>query len=119
MSSASKRVSLLYFVQMGCPACAAEALPQAAAVHRLFTEVQVSAVHAACDPVAFQAYVAEHAPGVCALVDDELFQRYSIQATPTIVLLDRAGRLRRRTAGRLADLLLGAELMSLLREDRS
>ena len=39
-----------------------------------------------------------------------------MQGTPTLVLIDRAGRVRRQHFGRLDDLTVGAEVMRLLCE---
>jgi hypothetical protein len=41
---------------------------------------------------------------------------YGMQGTPTLVLIDRAGRLRAQHFGKLEDLTAGAEVMRLLSE---
>ncbi|MND08532.1 hypothetical protein D3C83_312080 [compost metagenome] len=41
---------------------------------------------------------------------------YNMQGTPTLVLIDRAGRLRLQHFGRLEDLMVGAEVMRLVGE---
>jgi hypothetical protein len=46
-------------------------------------------------------------------------RRYALQGTPTLLLIDAAGRLRRQTFGHVSDLQLGAEIMSLIREASS
>lgn len=40
-------------------------------------------------------------------------RRYGMQGTPTILLIDRHGELRRQTFGHVPDLQLGAGIMSL------
>ena len=41
---------------------------------------------------------------------------YGMQGTPTLILIDRHGRLRLQQFGRVDDLALGAEVMRLARE---
>ncbi|MFU8896252.1 MAG: TlpA family protein disulfide reductase [Gammaproteobacteria bacterium] len=41
---------------------------------------------------------------------------YRMQGTPTFLLIDRSGRLRRQIFGHVSDLQLGAEIMQLLAE---
>lgn len=41
---------------------------------------------------------------------------YRMQGTPTLMLIDRAGRLRLQHFGRLDDLTLGVEVMRLMSE---
>jgi hypothetical protein len=41
---------------------------------------------------------------------------YGMRGTPTLLLIDRTGRLRRQTFGHVPDLALGAEIMALIRE---
>lgn len=41
---------------------------------------------------------------------------YGMQGTPTLMLIDRAGRLRLQHIGRLDDLVVGAEVTGLMSE---
>ncbi len=41
---------------------------------------------------------------------------YRLQGTPSLLLVDRHGRLRKQKLGQEQDMQLGAEIMSLLRE---
>ena len=41
---------------------------------------------------------------------------YQMQGTPTQIMIDRAGHLRKQTFGMVEDLAVGAEIMSLLKE---
>lgn len=41
---------------------------------------------------------------------------YALEGTPTLILIDREGRLRARHFGQVADLALGAEIMVLIQE---
>ena len=42
--------------------------------------------------------------------------RYGMRGTPTLILVDRRGRLRKQKFGWEDDLILGAEIMSLVRD---
>jgi hypothetical protein len=128
------RVVLLHAFQMLCPGCVAHALPQAEHVHRLYSQQGVAVVglhtvfehHAAMPPVALEAFLHEyritHPVGVDTAVDGDpipaTMRAYGMQGTPTLVLLDRAGRIRLHQFGRVDDLPLGMLLGQLLAEDR-
>jgi hypothetical protein len=43
-------------------------------------------------------------------------QTYQMQGTPTTILIDRAGNLRKQKFGRDDDMLIGAEIMALVSE---
>lgn len=80
--------------------------------------------HAAMQPVSLQAFLHEyritHPVGVDLPVPGQpipaTMQRYRMQGTPTLILIDRAGRLRLQHFGRLDDLVAGAEIMRLAAE---
>lgn len=119
--------------QMLCPGCVSHLLPQLAQVHRTFPNKHVQVVglhtvfehHAAMQPVSLEAFLHEYRVAYPVGVDratgpdDPLpatMQRYRMQGTPTLLLIDRAGRLRRQAFGHLPDLQLGAEIASLMSE---
>ncbi len=49
----------------------------------------------------------------------ETMEAYGIQGTPTLLLFDRQGRLRRHYLGAVDDVRLGAEIMALCSRTRS
>ena len=61
--------------------------------------------------------------GIDTPSDDKLdprpktMQRFNMRGTPTLILVDRQGRLRKHKMGHEHDLVLGAELMTLIREN--
>ncbi len=81
--------------------------------------------HEAMQPVSLQAFLHEfrvtHPVGVDAPTPGQripaTMQAYGMQGTPTLVLIDRVGRIRRQHFGRLDDLTVGAEVMRLLCEE--
>lgn len=119
--------------QMLCPGCVAHAIPQMKAVHELFGPQGVVVVglhtvfehHEAMTVTALRAFVHEYGirfpVGVDTPADDgvpipQTMAAYRMQGTPTLLLIDRAGRLRRQVFGHIPDLRLGAEIMSLVAE---
>ena len=128
------RVVMLHAFQMLCPGCVSHGIPQAQRVARQFADAPVTVVglhtvfehHAAMTPVALEAFLHEyritHPVGVDTAVDGDpipaTMRAYGMQGTPTLVLLDRAGRIRLHQFGRVDDLPLGMLLGQLLAEDR-
>lgn len=126
------RVVLLHAFQMLCPGCAAHALPQMQRVHRAFPRERLAVVglhtvfehHEAQGPVALEAFLHEYRYEFPVGVDvhdagDPLprtMRAYAMRGTPTLVLIDAAGRLRQQHFGIQDDLALGAALGSLLAE---
>ena len=130
------RVVVAGAFQMLCPGCVAQTIPQLREVYALFPASEVAVVglhtvfehHAAMAPAALEAFLHEykvHFPvGVDRPSDGSeaiptTMRRYGMQGTPTLLLIDRDGRLRRQTFGHVPDLQLGAEIMSLMRETAS
>jgi hypothetical protein len=119
--------------QMLCPGCVAHAIPQMKAVHELFSPQGAVVVglhtvfehHEAMTATALRAFVHEYGirypVGVDTPADDggpipQTMAAYRMQGTPTLLLIDRAGRLRRQIFGHTPDLRLGAEIMRLVAE---
>jgi thiol-disulfide isomerase/thioredoxin len=132
LSQQRGRVVLLHAFQMLCPGCVSHAVPQAERVHREYAEQGVSVIglhtvfehHAAMKPVALEAFLHEyrvtHPVGVDVAVAGTpvpaTMQRYGMRGTPTLILIDRAGKLRLHEFGRMDDLRLGMMLGRLLAE---
>lgn len=127
------KVVVLYAFQMLCPGCVQIALPQAQQVHETFDRGRVAVIglhtvfehHAAMTRIALQAFVHEYRLTFPIGIDrpaadggplPETMRAYAMQGTPTLLLIDPAGRLRKQKFGHESDLRLGAEIMSLLGE---
>jgi hypothetical protein len=126
------QVIALHAFQMLCPGCVLHGVPQAERIHQLFAGEGVAVVglhtvfehHDAMQPVSLQAFLHEfrvtHPVGVDAATPGQripaTMRAYGMQGTPTLVLIDRAGRIRRQHFGRLDDLTVGAEVMRLIGE---
>jgi peroxiredoxin len=132
LQSLRGKVVMLHAFQMLCPGCVAHALPQAQRVAALFAQAPLAVIglhtvfehHAAMGIESLRAFVHEYRIGFPVGVDEpsadgpipRTMQAYAMQGTPTLVLIDAQGRLRRQVFGRHDDLLLGAELATLLAE---
>jgi len=129
------RVVMLHAFQMLCPACVAHALPQAQRVAELFAGAPLAVIglhtvfehHLGMGIESLRAFVHEYrirfpvgvdAPGAGGQPVPQTMQAYAMQGTPTTVLIDARGRLRLQVFGVHDDLLLGAELATLLAEAR-
>ncbi|QCW49324.1 TlpA family protein disulfide reductase [Nocardioides dongxiaopingii] len=124
------RVVLAAAFQMLCPACVEHTVPQLRKAAALFPAEQVAVVglhtvfehHDAMTSAALQAFLHEYrvhfpvavdAPAIDGGAVPVTMARLSLQGTPTVMLYDRSGRLRRQTLGHLSDMQLGAEITRL------
>ncbi len=126
------RVVLLHAFQMLCPACVRLATPQAQQAHEQFGRQGLAVLglhtvfehHEAMQPVSLEAYIHENRLGFPIGVDRPdgqhglplTMRAYGMQGTPTLLLIDRQGRLRQHVFGHVPDLALGAAIGSLLAE---
>ena len=135
LSALRGRVVVALAFQMLCPGCATQALPQMQRVRAAFGEDDVAVVglhtvfehHEAMTPASLRAFLHEYRYDFPTGVDEPspeggipaTMAAYSMQGTPTLLLVDRRGVLRRQTFGHVPDLQLGAEIMALALEDRA
>jgi len=127
------KVVALHAFQMLCPGCVQHGLPQAQRIHAQFDPSAVAVVglhtvfehHEAMTPVALRAFLHEYrigfpvgvdAPGIGSPVPRTM-QAYGLRGTPSLVLIDRAGRLRRHSFGAEEDMAVGAAIAALLAEN--
>lgn len=126
------RVVLLHAFQMLCPACVQHATPQAQQAHQRFASAGLAVVglhtvfehHAVMGPAALEAYIFENRLGFPIGVDrpdgrggiPATMRAYGMEGTPTLVLIDRQGRVRQQHFGHLPDLVLGLAIGMLLAE---
>lgn len=117
--------------QMLCPGCVSHGLPQAQRIQQTFgrdlTVLGLHTVfehHAAMTPTSLEAFLHEYRISFPVGVDAHqssidtpiTMQRYQLQGTPSLIVIDRAGRLRTQAFGHHDDLTLGALLGRLLDE---
>lgn len=126
------RVVLLHAFQMLCPACVRLATPQAQQAHEQFGRQGLAVLglhtvfehHEAMQPVSLEAYILENRLSFPIGVDRPdghrglpmTMRAYGMQGTPTLVLIDRQGRVRQHAFGHVPDLALGVAIGTLLAE---
>ena len=97
------RVALLYFWATWCPVCSKELPSEIESLHRAFAErgLVVWAVSFREAPDRVAAWLEQHPISVPALIDPEgvAATAFRAAATPSFVLVDRAGQLVGRGAG--------------------
>lgn len=130
------RVVMLHAFQMLCPGCVSRGIPQAQRVAELFAGAPLVVVglhtvfehHQAMKVASLRAFLHEYrvrfpvgvdAPDLGGEAIPQTMRAYAMRGTPTTVLIDARGRLRRQVFGAHDDLLLGAELQTLLLEAES
>ena len=127
------RVVVLHAFQMLCPRCVSHGLPQAQRLHRLFSREQVSVVglhtvfehHAVMgNAAALQAFIHEYRLDFPIGMDQpdgtdgvpKTMQALNLRGTPSLVVLDKQGRVRLNHFGVIDDLQLGALVGGLIGE---
>jgi len=127
------RVVVLHAFQMLCPGCVAHGIPQAQRVAETFKSAPLTVVglhtvfehHDAMGIASLRAFLHEYrvqfpvgvdAPGPDGDPMPRTMRAYGMRGTPTTLLIDARGRLRRQVFGVHDDLLLGAEIGTLLVE---
>jgi len=129
------RVVVLHAFQMLCPGCVAHGLPQAAAIYNAFPAADVAVVgihsvfehHSAMTPVSLEAFIYEYRINFPVAVDrpstigniPQTMEVFGMLGTPTLILLDRQGRIRLNHFGRMDDLRVGVIIGQLINESLS
>jgi len=125
------RVIVAGAFQMLCPGCVSELIPQLRQVHSLFKGAALSVLglhtvfehHDAMGSVSLKAFLHENRIAFPVAIDQPqmpatpiptTMELYGMQGTPTMLLIDREGNLRRQIFGHIPDMQLGAEIMTLL-----
>ena len=132
LASLRGRPVFLHAFQMLCPGCVQHAVPQSLKVADTFAHTDLAVVglhavfehHHAMGPETLAVYLHEyrirHPVGVDLHEEGHAIpitmRDYGMQGTPTLVLIDRKGQVRRQHFGLVDDLRLGAELATLLAE---
>ena len=125
------RVVAIEAFQMLCPGCVSHGLPQAQRIADMFGgEVTVLGLHTvfehhdAMGPVSLAAFLHEYGIRfpVCVDAHDQpggmpiTMSRFQLRGTPSLILIDRGGRVRLNAFGHVDDLTVGATLARLIDE---
>ncbi len=124
------RVVVLHTFQMLCPGCVLYGIPQAQKIHDLFDPNDVAVIglhtvfehHEAMTPTALKAFIHEYRLTFPIGVDQPqdppgtpyTMALYELRGTPSLVLIDREGIVRKDSFGREDDMTLGAEIAALV-----
>lgn len=126
-----KVVAVLAF-QMLCPGCAQLAAPQFRELHTKIRHPDLAVVgihtvfehHEAMGRKALEAFAHEYRLKFPIAIDKgtgnglpETMAKYDMRGTPTVILIDRKGRLRMQHFGHMPDLELGVQIGALLSEE--
>lgn len=128
------RVVAIEAFQMLCPGCVSHGLPQAKRIVDTFRpdEVAVIGLHTVFEhhkaqgtPEALEAFLHEYRIDFPVGIDvqgngglPKTMAAYGMRGTPSLLLIDRMGKLRSHRFGAVEDMLVGAEIMALLREEK-
>jgi hypothetical protein len=126
------RVLAIEVFQMLCPGCVNHGLPQAARIAQTFDPAKVAVIglhsvfehHDAMTVTALRAFCHEYRIRFPVAVDlpgtrgplPRTMEAWGLEGTPTLVLIDRQGRMRARHFGQMPDMGIGAQIMGLLQE---
>lgn len=133
LESLRGRVVLATAFQMLCPGCVSHGLPQAIRAREVFSETDLAVIglhtvfehhEAQGTPAALAAFLHEYRIGFPVGIDaqdpagriPQTMRAYSMQGTPTTLLIDRRGYLRLHEFGHLDDMRLGAAIATLVAE---
>lgn len=127
------KVVVVAAFQMLCPGSLRHMLPQAGRIARAFSAEEVAVIglhmvfenHKDMSPSQLEPFLKTEHIAIPVAVDKQsdsglpaTMEAYGMQGTPTLLIFDRQGRLRRHYLGAVDDVRLGAEIMALCIEDK-
>jgi len=124
------KVVAVHAFQMLCPGCVAHGIPQAVKMQQAFPELVVLGLHSVFEhhdvmtQRALEVFIHEYRLPFPVAVDRPIpdspvpatMQHYALRGTPSLLLFDRAGRLRLNHFGSIDDMVLGGVIGRLLAE---
>jgi hypothetical protein len=132
LSSLRDRVVVLVAFQALCPHSVSAGIPQAQRIYETFqpSDVTVIGLHAtfehhdAVTPSVLKAFLHEYRLKFPIALDQpnaaspipHTMERYKMRGTPSLVLIDKQGLVRKHTFGPVDDLRIGAEIGALTQE---
>ena len=132
LSSLRGRVVVLVAFQVLCPNSIAAGVPQAQRIFETFEPKDVAVIglhatfehHDAFSPAVLKAFIQEYRlkfpigldqPNPASPIPHTM-ERYKMRGTPSLVLIDRHGLVRKHAFGAVDDLRIGAEIGALTQE---
>ncbi len=125
-------VVAMHAFQMLCPGCVSHGIPQAEKIQRVFGKAGCVTIglhsvfehHEAMPPVALKAFIHEYRLSFPIAIDRHeapqttplTMRAYDMRGTPSLILIDKRGLIRRHSFGPEDDMLIGAVIATLLAE---
>jgi peroxiredoxin len=135
LSSLRGRVVVLAAFQVLCPSSIASGIPQALRIFETFEPKDVAVIglhatfehHDAFSAAVLKAFIQEYRLKFPIALDQpnaaspipHTMERYNMRGTPSLVLIDRNGHVRKHAFGAVEDLRIGAEIGALTQESQS
>jgi peroxiredoxin len=135
LSALRGRVVVLSAFQVLCPNSIASGVPQARRIFETFAPGDVTVIglhttfehHDAFSGAVLKAFIQEYRLKFPIALDQpnaagpipQTMERYSMRGTPSLVLIDRNGMVRKHAFGAVDDLRIGAEIGALTQETAS
>ncbi|GAC1330902.1 MAG: redoxin domain-containing protein [Steroidobacteraceae bacterium] len=135
LSALRGRVVVLAAFQVLCPNSTRSGIPQAQRIHETFAPSDVAVIglhatfehHDAVTAAVLKAFIHEYRLKFPIALDQphpaspipQTMERYKMRGTPSLVLIDRQGLVRKHTFGAVEDLRIGAEIGALTQEPGS
>jgi hypothetical protein len=132
LSGLRGRVVVLAAFQVLCPTSIAVGIPQALRIFETFEPKDVAVIglhatfehHDAFSPAVLKAFIQEYRLKFPIALDQpnptgpipHTMERYTMRGTPSLVLIDRHGVVRKHAFGAVDDLRIGAEIGALTQE---
>lgn len=124
------KVVVLHAFQMLCPGCVRDGTPQTQRIAQQFNPSEVAVIglhtvfehHDVMTPRALEVFIHENRLSFPIGVDQPddqngapiTMQRYQMQGTPTLIIIDQIGHLRLHEFGQVSDLVVGTVIGKLL-----
>ncbi len=133
LKSLAGKVVVLGAFQVHCPGSARHLMPQLARLNAQFSDDEVAVIGFNTvfeegdkqKPADLEAYIEENGIEFPIAIDranggplPETMEAYGMQGTPTLLVFDRQGRLRRHYLGQVDDVRIAAEIMAMAMEAR-
>jgi AhpC/TSA family len=135
MAGMRGRVVVLVAFQVLCPASISGGIPQAQRIHETFSPGDVAVIglhstfehHDAFNAAVLKAFIHEYRVKFPIALDQpnptspipHTMDRYQMRGTPSLVLIDRHGLVRKHAFGPVDDMRIGAEIGALTQESES
>lgn len=129
LASLRGKVVVIEAFQMLCPGCVLHGIPLAQTIRGTFPDDKVAVIgihtvfehHDAMTPVSLKAFLHEYRIGFPVGVDrpgkgplPETMAAYDMRGTPSLIVLDQAGKIAAHHFGQVSEMQLGAQIATVL-----